>query len=69
MGEASDGLPLPVPDIETRLAQLERASYSMAAWLVQLSVFGPNDADAIKRMLTGLEDLDGTPGTSYEPRV
>jgi len=60
---------VPVPSIEQRLDQLERATYTLAAWLVQYAVFVATDADAILRMLQGLDDLDGTPGTSYEPRA
>jgi hypothetical protein len=58
----------PVPDLETRLANLERATFTIAAWLVQYLVFMDEDADAIARMLRGEEDADGTPGTTYDPR-
>jgi hypothetical protein len=60
---------LPVPDVEERLANLERAVVTVAAWLVQLGPFAASDSDAIRRILAGEEDLDGTPGTGYEPRA
>lgn len=58
----------PVPDLEQRIANLERATYTIAAWLVQYAVFIASDADAILRILRGEDDADLTPGTSYEPR-